>query len=66
VHGAVEDAVQPQEPRALVELVLDLGALGDLDDGAEATLALLVVRIRRVDLGIDVVLGVHAASVPSG
>jgi hypothetical protein len=38
VHGAVQDAVDAEKSRLLVELVLDLGALGDLDDGGEALL----------------------------
>src|SRR5207248_10077864 len=35
VHGAVKHAVDAEQPRRLVELVLDLRALRDLDDRAE-------------------------------
>src|SRR6266849_1328838 len=38
VHGAVQDAVNAQEPGVLVQLVLHLRALGDLDDGGEVLL----------------------------
>src|SRR5262245_42593967 len=36
VHGAGENAIEPEEPRPLVELVLVLAALRDLDDDREA------------------------------
>src|SRR5215217_8628706 len=34
-HGRVQDTVDLQEPRLLVQLVLDPGAFGDLDEGCE-------------------------------
>ena len=36
MDAAVEDAVNLEQARGLVELVLDLGPLGDLDDDVEA------------------------------
>ncbi len=57
VHGAVQHSVQPQEPRPLVQLVLELGALGNLDDGSEVRLDMLAQ--------FDVVPGMHAVHLPS-
>src|SRR5687767_8017837 len=38
VDGAVEHAIEAQQARLLIELVLVLAALGDLDDDGEVTL----------------------------
>src|SRR5205814_7348649 len=54
VHGRVQHAVQPQQARALVELVLHLRALGDLDDRAEVTLDVVAQ--------LDVVPRVHSTA----
>src|SRR5690606_7804403 len=56
VDGAVEDAIQAQQPGFLVELVLVLAAFGNLDDDGE----------RRCDdslVDVAVVPRVHHASV---
>src|SRR5256886_16473715 len=54
VHGRVQHAVQPQQARALVELVLHLRALGDLDDRAEVMLDVVAQ--------LDVVPRVHSTA----
>src|SRR5438445_143021 len=54
VHGRVQHAVQPQQARALVELVLHLRALGDLDDRAEVTLDVVAQ--------LDIVPRVHSTA----
>ena len=55
VHRAVEDAVEPKEPRLLVELVLVLAALRDLDDDREGAVDQRVVDVTvvpRVHVGV--------------
>src|SRR5207302_529974 len=53
-HGRVPHTVQPQQARALVELVLHLRALGDLDDRAEVMLDVVAQ--------LDVVPRVHSTA----
>src|SRR5262249_21679687 len=59
VHGRVQNPVEPEQAGAFVELVLDLRALGDLDDRAEVPLDVIAQ--------LDVVPRVHRRSmIPSG
>src|SRR5690242_11889354 len=51
VHGGVEDAIDREQPRALVELVLHLGAFRNLDHGPKVP--------RDVIAEPDVVPGIH-------
>jgi hypothetical protein len=52
VHGRVEDAIEAQEARRLVDLVLEVRAAGDLDQRGHER--------RDVRRDLDVVDGVHA------
>src|SRR5206468_3844823 len=54
VHGGVQHAIEPEQARALVELVLHLRALGNLDDRAEVTLDVVAQ--------LDVVPWVHSTA----
>src|ERR671911_494473 len=44
-HGGVQDTIDLQQPRLLVQLVLDPGAFGDLDQGRELLWGLVSDRI---------------------